>query len=60
MIVRFVEDIIRVRYPTATGVVADPEIANAASIRAFEKAGFGRGRIVDGEFGDEQLMVLRF
>jgi aminoglycoside 6'-N-acetyltransferase len=56
----FIEDVVRPAYPDATGVVADPEVANLASIRAFEKAGFVRGEIVPGEHGPEQIMRLRF
>jgi aminoglycoside 6'-N-acetyltransferase len=56
----FVSQVVRPKYPDATGVVGDPEVENLASVRAFEKAGFVKGRIVPGEYGPEQLMVLRF
>jgi RimJ/RimL family protein N-acetyltransferase len=36
---RFVEDVIFAR-PTTVSCVADPDVRNAASIRAFQKAGF--------------------
>ena len=58
MLRAFVERILPVWYPGATGVVADRGITNLASIRAFEKAGFRRGEIVDGEDGLEQLMIF--
>lgn len=60
MLMNFVDQIIRKKYPSATGVIADPEVANNASIRAFEKAGFTKGSVVGGEYGPEQLMILRF
>jgi aminoglycoside 6'-N-acetyltransferase len=53
---RFVDGIVFARPETAT-CVADPDAANAASVRAFEKAGF---RVVD-EFvdpSDGELHVL--
>lgn len=49
----------RAKYPAALHVVADPEVTNIASIRAFEKAGFKKGKLVSGEHGPEQLMVLQ-
>jgi RimJ/RimL family protein N-acetyltransferase len=58
MIGEFVRTIVRRRYPEAAHVVADPEVANAASCRALEKNGFTRRGIVAGEHGDEQVMVL--
>lgn len=62
MIAQFVHDIVRPLYPEALGVVADPETANHASIRALQKAGFTPGKIIpEGEYGTpEQLMMLRF
>lgn len=58
----FAAQIVKVKYPSASGIVADPEVANLASIRAFEKAGFRKGEIVTGEEdgGPEQLMILQF
>ena len=38
-------------------VVIDPDPANARAIRAYEKAGFRRGRIVDTPDGPALLMV---
>jgi RimJ/RimL family protein N-acetyltransferase len=38
--------------------VAAPETRNAASLRAFEKAGFRREREIAGEDGPELLMRL--
>jgi RimJ/RimL family protein N-acetyltransferase len=48
------------RDPAVSQVIAGVEIENRASLRAFEKAGFVRGRIVHvpGERAPEQLMVL--
>ncbi|HSW75144.1 MAG TPA: GNAT family N-acetyltransferase [Candidatus Saccharimonadales bacterium] len=55
---QFVKKVLRVRYPDARFVVADPEVANVASVRAFQKAGFRKGKIVSGEHGPEQLMIF--
>jgi RimJ/RimL family protein N-acetyltransferase len=60
MLAAFIEDVVRPAYPDATGVVADPEVANRASIRTLEKAGFIRGGIVPGEHGPEQIMRRLF
>jgi RimJ/RimL family protein N-acetyltransferase len=57
MLKAFVERVGLERYPRATQVVADPGVDNPASIRAFEKAGFYKGNVVDGEDGPEQLMM---
>lgn len=43
---RFVTELITDLYPDAKCVVADPDVRNAASCRAFEKAGFSRAREV--------------
>lgn len=51
--------IIRHRYRKAECIVADPEVANMASIRSFKKAGFKKGDIVPGEHGPEQLMIYQ-
>lgn len=60
MLRTFIRDILPLHYPTATGIVSDPAVENSASIRAFEKAGFTRGQIVQGEDGGmEQLMVIQ-
>lgn len=56
----FVQDIIRGKYSSAAGVIADPSTNNPASIRTFEKAGFTKDSIVSDKDGPEQLMVLRF
>jgi aminoglycoside 6'-N-acetyltransferase len=55
---QFVEKVIRKQYDGAKYVVADPEVLNKASIRAFEKAGYTKGKIVPGKYGPEQLMML--
>ena len=62
MITRFITDIVRPTYADAIGVIADPETANHASVRALEKAGFTAGKVIpEGEYGTpEQLMILRF
>jgi RimJ/RimL family protein N-acetyltransferase len=44
--------------PGVTALVAAPEIANAASVRAFEKAGFRRERELPGEHARELLLRL--
>ena len=48
------------RDPAVSQVIAGVELENHASLRAFEKAGFVRGRVVHvpGERAPEQLMVL--
>jgi aminoglycoside 6'-N-acetyltransferase len=54
---RFVAEVVLAR-PETTAVVADPDAANAASLRAFEKAGFRAvGEFVE-EPGDGQTHVL--
>lgn len=58
LITEFTSKIIRNSYSHSKIVVADPEVNNVASIRAFEKAKFFKGRIVDGEHGAEQLMIF--
>jgi RimJ/RimL family protein N-acetyltransferase len=45
--------------PAVTACVASPEVANDRSIRAFEKAGFVRERVIPGEWGPELLMRAR-
>src|SRR4030095_16080409 len=51
MIRRFVDEIVFAR-PETIACVADPDVRNTASIRAFEKAGFGVVRqVVDPEDG---------
>ena len=42
--------------PGTTACVAAPDVANAASLRAFEKAGFEPVRRIDGENGPELLL----
>ena len=54
---RFVTEIVLAR-PETTAVVADPEATNAASVRAFEKAGFRAVREFVEEPGDGQTHVL--
>lgn len=44
--------------PAVTACVASPEVVNAVSIRAFEKAGFAREREIPGEWGPELLMRI--
>jgi len=55
----FINTMIRKKYSNANYVIADPEIANIASVRAFEKAGFKKGDIVRGDHGPEQLMIFQ-
>ena len=59
LLTKFINTVVRESYPAALHVVADPEVANLASIRAFEKAGFKKGQVVSGEHGPEQLMILQ-
>jgi RimJ/RimL family protein N-acetyltransferase len=56
---RFVEEIVFAA-PSTTHCVADPEVDNAASIRAFEKAGFRVvRRFVDPADGKRHALVRR-
>ena len=46
--------------PTTTSCLADPDVRNVASIRAFEKAGFRVvDEIVDPEDGERHAVVRR-
>ncbi len=61
MIRQFVEQVVRPRYPDATGVATSAEVANGASVGALRKAGFEPGEIITGEYGTpEQVMTRRF
>jgi aminoglycoside 6'-N-acetyltransferase len=54
---RFVRDVV-FREPGTIACVADPDVRNAASIRAFEKAGFRRvGEFLDPEDGRLHALV---
>jgi aminoglycoside 6'-N-acetyltransferase len=57
---RFVDQVVWPTYPDAACCLAGPSIRNLRSQRAFEKAGFRRGRVavVPGEDDPEQVMVL--
>lgn len=56
---RFVEKIVFAP-PTTTACLADPDLRNVASIRAFEKAGFRVvDEIVDPEDGERHAVVRR-
>jgi 8-oxo-dGTP pyrophosphatase MutT (NUDIX family) len=56
----YLRDIALNAHPAARHAQAGPDVANYASIRALEKAGFRRARqvTVPGEHGPEQLCVL--
>jgi RimJ/RimL family protein N-acetyltransferase len=54
---RFVDEIVFAP-PESTACVADPDVRNVASIRAFEKAGFRAVREFVEEPGDGQMHVL--
>jgi RimJ/RimL family protein N-acetyltransferase len=56
MISSFIDTIVRRQYPRAIAVVADPDVANIASIRSLARAGFTPYDIVAGEHGPEQVM----
>jgi 8-oxo-dGTP pyrophosphatase MutT (NUDIX family) len=61
----YVRDVVLPAHPAARCVVASPDVANARSIRALEKAGFARADVQDlpGEPGPEQrceLDVVKF
>ena len=54
---RFVEDVVFAR-PETTACIADPDVRNTASIRAFEKAGFRRvGEFFDPSDGERHALV---
>jgi aminoglycoside 6'-N-acetyltransferase len=54
----FVRDVVFAE-PGATACIADPDVRNAASIRAFEKAGFRRvGEFLDPRDGELHAVVL--
>ena len=54
---RFVRDVVFVE-PATTACIADPDVRNAASIRAFEKAGFRRvGEFLEHEDGQLHALV---
>ncbi len=56
---RFVEEIVFAA-PTTIACLADPDVQNVASIRAFEKAGFRVvEEIVDPEDGERHVIVRR-
>jgi aminoglycoside 6'-N-acetyltransferase len=57
LLISFINKMVRKKYFNASCVIADPELANIASIRVFEKAGFKKGDVVNGEQGLEQLMI---
>jgi len=54
---RFVSEVVFAR-PEITSCVADPDVANVASVRAFEKAGFHTVREFVEDPGDGQVHVL--
>ena len=56
---RFVEEVVFV-VPATTGCVADPDVRNVASLRAFENAGFRVVKeFVDPEDGELHALVRR-
>jgi aminoglycoside 6'-N-acetyltransferase len=57
MIRAFVADVVFGRHPHWRQVAADPAVANTASWRALEKAGFRFAGIVEGSDGPGRLMV---
>jgi aminoglycoside 6'-N-acetyltransferase len=54
LIRRFVDNLLAAGTPR---VLTDPNPANARAVRAYEKAGFGEGRLVDTPDGRALLMV---
>ena len=57
MIRAFVDDVVFGSHPEWTQAAADPLVANVASWRALEKAGFRFAGIVQDKFGPGRLMV---
>jgi RimJ/RimL family protein N-acetyltransferase len=54
---RFVDDVVFAE-PGTVACIADPDVRNVASIRAFEKAGFRRvGEFVDPNDGENHALV---
>ncbi len=62
MIKAFIDEVVRPEYPSAKGVVSDPEVANLASVGALRRAGLVPHKIIPkGEYGTpEQLMIMNF
>lgn len=62
VITEFIDKVVKSVYPDSIGVIADPEVANLASIGALKRAGFTEYKVIpEGEYGTpEQLMKLRF
>lgn len=59
LIRRFVEEIVFAP-PATIACIADPDVRNTASLRAFEKAGFRKvGELVDPEDGELHALVRR-
>ncbi len=60
LITAFIEQIVRTRYPAAKYAVTSPNVDNARSIRAFEKAGFVKRHVArfPSEEDPEQVMTL--
>ena len=59
MLRRFVAEVVFAR-PATIACVADPDVRNLASVRAFEKAGFTAGReFVDPSDGQTHVLVRR-
>jgi RimJ/RimL family protein N-acetyltransferase len=55
ILIEFMQEIVYAD-PATTACAASPEVGNAVSIRAFEKAGFIRVREIPGEHGPELLL----
>jgi RimJ/RimL family protein N-acetyltransferase len=58
MLRRFVDEIVFAR-PKTVACTADPDVRNAASIRAFEKAGFHKVRELVDPQDDEVHALMR-
>ena len=60
LISQFIHKVIKEDHFSADGVFADPSVENLRSIRAFEKAGFIKGEVVNSKEGKKQLVILNF
>jgi aminoglycoside 6'-N-acetyltransferase len=59
MIRAFVERVVREVYPQAVAVATSAEVENGASLGALRKAGFEPGKIITGEYGTPERVMVR-
>jgi aminoglycoside 6'-N-acetyltransferase len=56
LVKEFIDTVIRKKYPDAHSVVVDPEVANIASVKMFEKVGFQKRNSIVVDHRSEQIM----